>query len=91
MMAGSSEKDVSIQYVDVTTIDAVKAAHQASVEEHEQTFVEAIKSNHKSVLWSIAISLTIIMEGYDTGACILCCNTLTTTRLAANIKDPSTG
>lgn len=71
MMAGPSEKEGSIQYVDVVGVDAVKAAHQASVEEHQQTFLEAVKSNRKSVLWSVAISLTIIMEGYDTGAWVV--------------------
>ncbi|KAF5856328.1 hypothetical protein ETB97_007512 [Aspergillus alliaceus] len=42
-----------------------KEALQASTYEHEATVWEALKYNYKAVLWSAAISLTIIMEGYD--------------------------
>lgn len=44
-----------------------KEAQQASAAERQATFWEALKSNHKAALWSAAISLTIIMEGYDVG------------------------
>lgn len=44
-----------------------KEAQQASAAEHEATFWQALKTNHKAALWSAAISLTIIMEGYDVG------------------------
>ena len=42
-------------------------AQQASEAEHQASFWEALKTNRKAVLWSAAISLTIIMEGYDVG------------------------
>ncbi|KAE8396733.1 general substrate transporter [Aspergillus alliaceus] len=42
-----------------------KEALQASTYEHEATVWEALKYNYKAVLWSAAISLTIIMKGYD--------------------------
>ncbi|PLB41451.1 general substrate transporter [Aspergillus candidus] len=48
--------------------DLVKnEAQQASEAEHQASFWEALKTNRKAVLWSAAISLTIIMEGYDVG------------------------
>ncbi|KAK1139964.1 hypothetical protein N8T08_011041 [Aspergillus melleus] len=44
-----------------------KEAQQASAAERQATFWQALKSNRKAALWSAAISLTIIMEGYDVG------------------------
>lgn len=44
-----------------------KEAQQAAAAERQATFWEALKSNRKAALWSAAISLTIIMEGYDVG------------------------
>lgn len=52
---------------DVKKWDAVDDAQQASVEEHNETFQESFKANKKAVFWSIIISLSIVMEGYDTG------------------------
>ncbi|KAI1323465.1 sugar transporter [Xylariaceae sp. FL0255] len=46
--------------------DAIFNAKAATDEEHAQTFREAIQENRMAVLWSFLISLTIIMEGYDT-------------------------
>ena len=48
---------------DLTTDDAAVA----SSKEHEQTLKEAFRSHWKAALWSMAISLTIVMEGYDYG------------------------
>lgn len=47
--------------------DANKDAKIASEQEHTTTLWQALKTNRKSALWSAAISLTIIMEGYDVG------------------------
>jgi SP family general alpha glucoside:H+ symporter-like MFS transporter len=44
---------------------ALVDAKQASDEEHSQTLWQAISANHKAVAWSVLISLSIIMEGYD--------------------------
>lgn len=44
---------------------AIDEAKRASDEEHSQTFWQALNSNRKAVAWSMLISLSIIMEGYD--------------------------
>lgn len=46
--------------------DAIFQAKQASDDEHKETFFETFKNNRKAVAWSVAISLSIVMEGYDT-------------------------
>jgi hypothetical protein len=40
-------------------------AQAASTAEHNTTFRQAMRENYKAVLWSAAISLTLVMEGYD--------------------------
>jgi hypothetical protein len=40
-------------------------AQAASAAEHNTTFRQAMRENYKAVLWSAAISLTLVMEGYD--------------------------
>jgi SP family general alpha glucoside:H+ symporter-like MFS transporter len=47
--------------------DGVEDARQASNAEHSATVLEALRENKKAVFWSMVISLSIIMEGYDTG------------------------
>jgi len=42
---------------------AILEAKQATNEEHSQTLMEAFKANRKAVMWSVLISMTIIMEG----------------------------
>lgn len=44
---------------------AIFEAKQASDEEHSQTLFEALRANRKAVAWSMLISLSVIMEGYD--------------------------
>ena len=44
-----------------------KAARLAAVAEHETTLWQALKSNKKAAMWSILLSTTIVMEGYDVG------------------------
>ncbi|TGJ88069.1 hypothetical protein E0Z10_g681 [Xylaria hypoxylon] len=46
--------------------DALFEAKQATDDEHTQTFFQALRENRKAVMWSVLISMTIIMEGYDT-------------------------
>ena len=41
-------------------------AQRASEAEHNTTLWEAIRTNKKAVFWSMVLSLSIIMEGYDT-------------------------
>ncbi|KAB5545899.1 general substrate transporter [Coniochaeta sp. 2T2.1] len=40
-------------------------AQAAAEDEHAQTFLQAIKRHPKAVMWSILLSTSIIMEGYD--------------------------
>lgn len=47
-------------------INLVQAAQDANAQEHNLTFREAVKLYPKSVMWSVAFSTMIIMEGYDT-------------------------
>lgn len=47
--------------------ETTKDARLASDLEHQTTLWQALKTNRKAALWSAAISLTIIMEGYDIG------------------------
>ncbi|KAI0602461.1 sugar transporter-like protein [Biscogniauxia sp. FL1348] len=45
---------------------AILEAKQATEDEHSQTLFQALKENRRAVFWSLLISMTIIMEGYDT-------------------------
>ncbi|KAI1754666.1 sugar transporter [Xylaria castorea] len=45
---------------------ALFEAKQATEDEHAQTPLQAMRENRRAVMWSILISMTIIMEGYDT-------------------------
>lgn len=40
-------------------------ARQAAEEEHALTFLQAIRKYPKAVVWSVLLSTSIIMEGYD--------------------------
>jgi MFS transporter, SP family, general alpha glucoside:H+ symporter len=44
---------------------AINEAKRASDEEHSQTLFQALSANRKAVIWSMLISLSIVMEGYD--------------------------
>jgi SP family general alpha glucoside:H+ symporter-like MFS transporter len=41
-------------------------AQDASVAEHGETSWQSIKNNRKAIFWSALISMSIVMEGYDT-------------------------
>ncbi|KAI0200550.1 sugar transporter [Astrocystis sublimbata] len=45
--------------------NALIEARQATEDEHAQTPLQALRENRKAVMWSVLISMTIIMEGYD--------------------------
>ncbi|TDZ15325.1 Maltose permease MAL31 [Colletotrichum orbiculare MAFF 240422] len=44
---------------------AIFEAKQASDDEHSQTLMQALRQNRKAVFWSVMISMSIVMEGYD--------------------------
>jgi SP family general alpha glucoside:H+ symporter-like MFS transporter len=43
--------------------EAISEAKQATDEEHAQTLMQALRENRPAVMWSVLISMTIIMEG----------------------------
>ncbi|KAI1501823.1 sugar transporter-like protein [Biscogniauxia marginata] len=45
---------------------AILEAKQATEDEHSQTLFQALKENRRAVFWSVLLSMTIVMEGYDT-------------------------
>lgn len=45
---------------------SIADAHLANIGEHEATVRKALRSYPYAALWSIAVSMSIIMEGYDT-------------------------
>jgi len=47
-------------------VSAVLEAKQATEDEHAQTLWQALRENRKAVMWSMLISMTIIMEGLET-------------------------
>lgn len=53
VMSLSDEKTATLQ------------AKAASDDEHSMTLLEGLKSHPKAVMWSMLLSTTIIMEGYD--------------------------
>lgn len=60
------EKAAAHEVEDRLGADALFQAKHASDEEHNETIFQAFKNNRKAVGWSIAISLSVVMEGYDT-------------------------
>lgn len=45
---------------------SVADAHLANIDEHNSTVRKALRAYPYAVLWSAAVSMSIIMEGYDT-------------------------
>ncbi|TVY50304.1 Maltose permease MAL31 [Lachnellula cervina] len=53
-----------------TRVDAIDTknhllAKQAALDEHKMTVREALRAHPKAVMWSLLVSTSIIMEGYD--------------------------
>ncbi|KAK3678550.1 hypothetical protein LTR78_001848 [Recurvomyces mirabilis] len=66
-MADSLEKMPAQHFEGADDMSESKAARLAAVAEHETTLWQALKSNKKAAMWSILLSTTIVMEGYDVG------------------------
>lgn len=49
-----------------TTWTSTDEARAAAVAEHNIPLWQALKENKKAILWSVTVSASIIMEGYDT-------------------------
>ena len=48
-------------------VDHTKDARIAAEAEHATTLWQALKENRKAAFWSVMLSTTVIMEGYDVG------------------------
>ncbi|EGX50152.1 hypothetical protein AOL_s00076g357 [Orbilia oligospora ATCC 24927] len=60
--------DISVQHydnVDISNKALNEGAKQATAAEHNLTFLQAIKTYRRAAIWSVLISTTVIMEGYD--------------------------
>ncbi|EAU39619.1 hypothetical protein ATEG_00973 [Aspergillus terreus NIH2624] len=72
MAADMSQSETTLEKLaahhvqDTLGVGAVIEAKQATEEEHAQTLWQALRANRKAVAWSVLISLSIVMEGYDT-------------------------
>ncbi|KAI0181669.1 sugar transporter [Hypoxylon sp. FL1284] len=64
--AGSAQKAADQELEEKLGQSAVFDAKQATDDEHAQTLWQGLRENRKAVFWSILLSMTIIMEGYDT-------------------------
>lgn len=60
------EKTAANHVEDTLGHGAITEAKQATDDEHMQTLMQALRENRKAVMWSVLISMSIIMEGYDT-------------------------
>ncbi|KAH7355587.1 general substrate transporter, partial [Pyrenochaeta sp. MPI-SDFR-AT-0127] len=49
-----------------TKIERLADAQDANAREHDLSFFQALRLYPKGVLWSIILSTTVVMEGYDT-------------------------
>ncbi|KAL1962672.1 hypothetical protein VTN77DRAFT_9306 [Rasamsonia byssochlamydoides] len=61
----SLEKSAAHHVEDTLGQGALIEAKHASDEEHRQTLWQALSANRKAVAWSMLISMSIVMEGYD--------------------------
>jgi len=66
------EKTAAQQVENLSGVENTKEAKLASQSEHETTLWQALKENKKAAFWSVMLSTTIIMEGYDVGKLALC-------------------
>jgi SP family general alpha glucoside:H+ symporter-like MFS transporter len=59
------EKSAAAHLEETLGSGAISEARQASDEEHSDSLWQALSANRKAVFWSMLISLSIVMEGYD--------------------------
>lgn len=65
---GDNVEKAPAEHVEATVdVGDTKDAKIAATVEHETTLWQALKSNQKAALWSVLLSTTVIMEGYDVG------------------------
>ncbi|EMR72447.1 putative mfs sugar transporter protein [Eutypa lata UCREL1] len=66
VQVSSAQKAADHELEEKLGLSAIHEAKLATDEEHAQTLWQALSENRKGVFWSIMISMSIIMEGYDT-------------------------
>ncbi|CAG8105272.1 unnamed protein product [Penicillium olsonii] len=60
------EKTAAHHVEDTLGQGAILEAKQATDDEHSQTLMQCLRENRKAVMWSVLVSVSIVMEGYDT-------------------------
>lgn len=65
-MGPLSSSDPAAQMPQATEIERLGDAQDAAAQEHDLTFLQALKLYPKGVFWSIIMSTAVVMEGYDT-------------------------
>ncbi|KAG9671051.1 putative sugar transporter, partial [Aureobasidium melanogenum] len=64
--ADESLKHGAQQIEEVFGAHAIADAKHASDAEHNTPLMQVIKKNRKAIAWSMVMSMTVVMEGYDT-------------------------
>lgn len=59
------EKSAAYHLEDTLGSGAIVDAKQATDEERSQNLWQAISANRRAIAWSMLVSISIIMEGYD--------------------------
>lgn len=56
---------IALEYQSSTGANDIELARQAAEADHSLGFMQAIRKYPKAVMWSVLLSTSIIMEGYD--------------------------
>lgn len=59
----NAQKVADQELEDKLGVSALHEAKRATDDEHAQTLRDALRQNRKAVMWSVLISLSIVMEG----------------------------
>lgn len=65
-MGHQNSSDPAMKTLPVTDISLLADVEGAIAQEHDLTFFQSLKLYPKAAFWSIVLSTTVIMEGYDT-------------------------
>lgn len=68
MASSEAIEKAAVDHVEhVVDVGNTKDAKLAAEAEHETTLWQALRENRKAAFWSVMLSTTVIMEGYDVG------------------------
>lgn len=65
-MEFETEKTAAYHLEEKLGVSAILEAKQASDDEKAETLWQALRANRKAVAWSVMVSMSVVMEGYDT-------------------------